>query len=87
MPSADAVPQAPATAAQPVDSATPDRPEVLAPGIKLDAAADADAATDDETIDSPAKIIRVGSMVKQLLEELRNTPLDEAARDDARVRD
>ncbi len=81
MPSADAVPQAPATAAQPVDSATPDRPEVLAPGIKLDAAADADAATDDETIDSPAKIIRVGSMVKQLLEELRNTPLDEAARD------
>ena len=37
--------------------------------------------SDDETIDSPAKIIRVGSMVKQLLEEVRNTPLDEAARD------
>jgi len=32
-------------------------------------------------IESPAKIIRIGSMVKQLLEEVRNTSLDEAARD------
>ena len=39
---------------------------------------------DDESaneIESPAKIIRIGSMVKQLLEEVRNTSLDEAARD------
>lgn len=80
MSSADTSPEAPATA-QPVDSADQDRPEVLAPGStpeSIDGAAD---QSDDETIDSPAKIIRVGSMVKQLLEELRNTPLDEAARD------
>ncbi len=41
----------------------------------------------DETggVESPAKIIRIGGMVKQLLEEVRSTSLDEAARD--RLRD
>ncbi len=29
---------------------------------------------------SPAKIIRIGAMLKQLLEEVRNTPVDAAAR-------
>lgn len=29
---------------------------------------------------SPAKVMRIGTMVKQLLEEVRNAPLDEAAR-------
>ncbi len=37
------------------------------------------------TIDEPAKILRIGSMVKQLLEEVRNSELDEASRD--RLRD
>ena len=31
-------------------------------------------------INSPAKIIRIGAMLKQLLEEVRTTPLDEASR-------
>lgn len=35
-------------------------------------------------IESPAKIIRIGAMVKQLLEEVRNMSLDEAARDHLR---
>lgn len=35
-------------------------------------------------VSSPAKIIRIGAMVKQLLEEVRNTVLDEAARDQLR---
>jgi len=35
-------------------------------------------------ISSPAKIIRIGAMVKQLLEEVRNTTLDEAAREQLR---
>lgn len=35
-------------------------------------------------IESPAKIIRIGAMVKQLLEEVRSTVLDEAARDQLR---
>ena len=38
----------------------------------------------NEGIESPAKIIRIGAMVKQLLEEVRNTQLDEAARDQLR---
>lgn len=31
-------------------------------------------------VGSPAKVMRIGTMVKQLLEEVRNAPLDEAAR-------
>lgn len=41
----------------------------------------ADGTSDEEPdINSPAKIIRIGAMVKQLLEEVRNTSLDEASR-------
>jgi hypothetical protein len=31
-------------------------------------------------IESPAKVMRIGSMVKQLLDEVRSAPLDEAGR-------
>jgi hypothetical protein len=31
-------------------------------------------------VEEPAKVMRIGSMVKQLLEEVRNAPLDEAGR-------
>ncbi len=31
-------------------------------------------------IEQPAKVMRIGSMIKQLLEEVRNAPLDEAGR-------
>jgi Protein of unknown function (DUF2587) len=33
-----------------------------------------------ELVEQPAKVMRVGSMVKQLLEEVRAAPLDDAAR-------
>ncbi len=33
-----------------------------------------------DLIEQPAKVMRIGSMVKQLLEEVRASPLDEAAR-------
>jgi hypothetical protein len=33
-----------------------------------------------ETVSSPAKVMRIGSMVRQLLEEVRHAPLDEAGR-------
>jgi hypothetical protein len=33
-----------------------------------------------ESIEQPAKLLRIGSMVKQLLEEVRQAPLDEAGR-------
>jgi hypothetical protein len=38
-----------------------------------------------EAIPSPAKVMRIGAMVRQLLEEVRHAPLDEAGRD--RMRD
>ena len=38
-----------------------------------------------ETIESPAKVIRIGAMTKELLEEVRRAPLDEAGR--ARLRE
>jgi Protein of unknown function (DUF2587) len=33
-----------------------------------------------ETVSSPAKVMRIGSMVRQLLDEVRHAPLDEAGR-------
>ena len=33
-----------------------------------------------ESVEQPAKVMRIGSMVKQLLDEVRSAPLDEASR-------
>lgn len=38
-----------------------------------------------DLIEQPAKVMRIGSMIKQLLEEVRTAPLDDASR--ARLRD
>jgi hypothetical protein len=38
-----------------------------------------------EAVEEPAKVMRIGSMIKQLLEEVRGAPLDEPAR--ARLRE
>jgi hypothetical protein len=38
-----------------------------------------------EAVEQPAKVMRIGSMVKQLLDEVRGAPLDEASR--ARMRE
>jgi hypothetical protein len=37
--------------------------------------------TDSEFVSEPAKVMRVGSMIKQLLEEVRTTELDEPGRE------
>jgi hypothetical protein len=47
--------------------------------------AGADRPERDEFIEQPAKVMRVGTMMKQLLEEVRSASLDEASRD--RLRD
>jgi proteasome activator-like protein len=39
---------------------------------------EAEAAT--ESVSEPAKVMRIGAMVRQLLEEVRQAPLDEAGR-------
>jgi hypothetical protein len=38
-----------------------------------------------DLVEQPAKVMRIGSMIKQLLDEVRNSPLDDEAR--ARLRD
>ena len=53
-------------------------PEVLAPEV-VEAADDGDDEI-NETIDHPAKVMRIGTMLKQLLAEVRSTDLDEASR-------
>ena len=52
--------------------------EVLSPK-ELDGTADAEE-TSGELIEQPAKVMRIGTMVKQLLDEVRAAPLDEAGR-------
>jgi hypothetical protein len=44
-----------------------------------------DAADRTEAIAQPAKVMRIGTMVKQLLDEVRQAPMDEAGR--ARLRE
>ncbi|MGA3149378.1 MAG: bacterial proteasome activator family protein [Acidimicrobiales bacterium] len=41
---------------------------------------DTDPDEPNESIEHPGKLLRIGSMVKQLLEEVRSAPLDEASR-------
>jgi hypothetical protein len=43
-------------------------------------AEDGQAAAEGEAIEQPAKVMRIGSMIRQLLEEVRQAPLDEASR-------
>jgi Protein of unknown function (DUF2587) len=44
-------------------------------------AAEPEASLPNESVASPAKVMRIGAMVRQLLEEVRHAPLDEAGRD------
>src|SRR5688500_12974614 len=48
----------------------PTRTEVVEPEEKRDR----------ESVEQPAKVMRIGSMIRQLLEEVRQAPLDEASR-------
>ena len=61
------------------DSPEAERPEVLAPQVVEMGGGLADDEI-NETIDHPAKVMRIGTMLKQLLAEVRSTDLDEASR-------
>jgi len=54
-----------------------ERGELLVPGPP-DGRQD---ARDTEAVESPAKVMRIGTMVKQLLDEVRAAPLDERSRE------
>ena len=62
----------------------PEQPRVVVVGDDDPAGTDTTAApgTDDGpvAVGRPAKVMRIGTMIKQLLEEVRSAPLDDAAR-------
>jgi hypothetical protein len=84
---------------EPVDAEQPDASRVVVVGpdgqplgfLPVADDGDGDAGTDaregsiTDLVEQPAKVMRIGSMIKQLLEEVRSSPLDEAAR--TRLRD
>jgi hypothetical protein len=58
--------------------------EVLSPGVE-DSAPEKPLEPETDFISQPAKVMRIGAMVKTLLDEARAAPLDEAGR--ARLRE
>ena len=57
---------------------TEQQPGAVAPQTETDDTAEVDAIT--AQVEQPAKVMRIGTMIKQLLEEVRAAPLDEAGR-------
>ena len=55
------------------------QPVVVVTGDGMAVAGQGSAATTG-AVEEPAKVMRIGAMVKQLLEEVRSAPLDEAGR-------
>jgi hypothetical protein len=55
-----------------------ERAELIVPGAP--AVVGEGGEPEAETVGQPAKVMRIGSMVKQLLEEVRAAPLDDASR-------
>jgi hypothetical protein len=54
-------------------------PEPVAPEL-VEPSADTEGAAKN-SVDEPARVMRVGTMIRQLLEEVRQTPLDEPSRE------
>ena len=58
-----------------------DEPRLLIPSADgQEPPAGEDEGPQTETVEQPAKVMRIGSMIKQLLDEVRQAPLDEASR-------
>jgi len=57
-------------------------PEAIAPDEVLDSveSASEESEVPTESVSEPAKVMRIGSMVKTLLDEVRQAPLDEKSR-------
>ena len=81
---------------QGIEGTTPDDPRIVvvtpdgmgvatapngqSPDRPADDAPDRQRTNPADLVEEPAKVMRIGSMIKQLLEEVRNSPLDEAGR-------
>ncbi|MFF1479053.1 bacterial proteasome activator family protein [Streptomyces sp. NPDC058301] len=68
----------------PRNEQSPDSPHILVVGQDGMAIGGGDDESREvpvtEMVEQPAKVMRIGSMIKQLLEEVRAAPLDEASR-------
>jgi hypothetical protein len=69
----------------PRNERSPEKPQILVvgqDGMALGGTGDEDSREIPvtEMVEQPAKVMRIGSMIKQLLEEVRAAPLDEASR-------
>jgi hypothetical protein len=62
------------------DGSDPNAPQPLTPD-EVQSGVPAQPPQLEESVTSPAKVMRIGSMVKQLLEEVRGATLDEASRE------
>jgi hypothetical protein len=60
----------------------PDGRPVAVPASGMQPQGDQDEATDGDLslVEQPAKVMRIGSMIRQLLEEVKSAPLDDASR-------
>ena len=54
--------------------------EALVEGQGPAATQEPEDAQEGEFVEQPAKVMRIGAMIKQLLEEVRSAPLDDASR-------
>ncbi|MGA0064842.1 MAG: proteasome activator [Ilumatobacteraceae bacterium] len=63
------------------DNGGAERGELLDIGNGVPASPDATADGSEETVSQPAKVMRIGSMIKQLLDEVRQMQLDDPSRD------
>src|SRR5829696_4564771 len=59
---------------------TQDGMGVSSPGGSGREADDDEGTNPADLVEQPAKVMRIGSMIKNLLDEVRNAPLDEAGR-------
>jgi Protein of unknown function (DUF2587) len=66
---------------EPADDAPAQRVVVVSQdGIAADSSGDKESGNPADLVEQPGKVMRIGSMVKQLLEEVRGAPLDAAGR-------
>lgn len=64
---------------------TIERGELLTPGAAPAPATDEEAPEEEPAVSEPAKVMRVGTMIKQLLDEVRAADLDEPSRERLRA--
>ncbi|MGU3436478.1 bacterial proteasome activator family protein [Actinomycetes bacterium M1A6_2h] len=65
---------------QPVAMSAAEASAAAARASVVDAAGDDQGESLADMVEQPAKVMRIGTMIKQLLEEVRAAPLDEASR-------